>query len=40
MSDLIYIIIAGIIVAAVGALLVNTFSKWKKEMNDDESRNG
>ena len=40
MSELIQIIIAGIIVLAIGTPLVNAFSKWKKEMDDDENRNG
>ena len=40
MSDLIQIIIAGIIVLAIGTPLVIVFDKWKKEMEEDESRNG
>ena len=40
MSDLIQIIIAGIIVAAICAPLATIFDKWKKEMNEDENRNG
>lgn len=40
MSDLIQIIIAGIIVTAIGTPLVYVFSKWRKEMEEDENRNG
>ena len=40
MSDLIQIIIAGIIVLAIVIPLAIVFDKWKKEMNEDENRNG
>lgn len=40
MSEVLQIIIAGIIVLAIGTPLVIVFDKWKKEMNEDENRNG
>lgn len=40
MSEVLQIIIAGIIVLAIGIPLVTVFDKWKKEMNEDENRNG
>lgn len=36
MNDVILIVIAGLIVFSVGLPLVVTYSKWKKEMQNEE----
>lgn len=40
MLDLLYILLAGIIVLAVGLPIVTLFDKWKKEMETDERKEG
>lgn len=37
MLDVLYILLAGVIVSAVGLPIVTTFDKWKKEMQKDEN---
>ena len=37
MLDVLYILLAGVIVAAIGLPFVNAYDKWKKEMQTDEN---
>ena len=36
MLDLLYILLAGVIVAAIGLPIVTIFDKWKKEMEQTD----
>ena len=38
MLDVLYILLAGIIVAALGLPIVTVYDKWKKEMQTDKRK--